>query len=170
MESCYIVKKTAPSEVTYFRERSNFPRTWFRDLGNRFWGIEIKHLKAHNSCDRGVFVFHYYLATSATNWDQIFTGLLFYAYYVEKHQVRRLVFDNLPRLSSIMLYATYPTQWAADITHCGWTRVPPQNWSSPSLLPRIDTWYGRLSNGASTPPTIRLRESIRWLDENPELL
>ena len=35
-----------------------------------------------------------YLATPTTNRAQIFTGLLFYAYYVEIHQVGRLVFDN----------------------------------------------------------------------------
>ena len=32
------------------------------------------------------FFFHYYLATSTTNWAQIFTGLVFYA-YVKIHQV-----------------------------------------------------------------------------------
>ena len=37
--------------------------------------------------------FHYSLATSMTNWVQIFTGLLFYA-YVGIHQVRILAFDN----------------------------------------------------------------------------
>jgi hypothetical protein len=35
--------------------------------------------KHTTSCDKGVFFFHYYLATSTTNWAQIFTGLLFYA-------------------------------------------------------------------------------------------
>ena len=44
-------------------------------------------------CDKGVFFFHYYLATSMTDWAQIFTGLLFYA-YVEIHQLWRLDFDN----------------------------------------------------------------------------
>ena len=39
------------------------------------------------------FFFHYYLATSMTDWAQIFTGLLFYV-YVEIHQLWRLVFDN----------------------------------------------------------------------------
>ena len=29
------------------------------------------------SGDNGVFIFPYYLATSKTNWAQIFTGLLF---------------------------------------------------------------------------------------------
>ena len=29
---------------------------------------------------QGCFFFHYYLATSMTDWAQIFTGLLFYAY------------------------------------------------------------------------------------------
>ena len=49
--------------------------------------------KHTTSCDKGVFVFHSYLATPTTNQAKIFTGLLFYA-YVEIHQVRRLVFDN----------------------------------------------------------------------------
>ena len=42
-------------------------------------------------CDKDVF--HYCLATSMTNWLQIFTGMSFYA-YIEIHQVRRLVVDN----------------------------------------------------------------------------
>ena len=42
---------------------------------------------------KGCFFFHYYLPTLITDWAQIFTGLLFYA-YVEIHKVRRLVFDN----------------------------------------------------------------------------
>ena len=41
---------TAPPEV-----KSNFPRFWFRDLGIRTGGLEIKRLKAHNLCDNGVF-------------------------------------------------------------------------------------------------------------------
>ena len=43
------------------RERSNFPRIWFRDLRFRVWGLEIEHPKAHNLvwpwCDKGVFSF-----------------------------------------------------------------------------------------------------------------
>ena len=35
-----------------------------------------------------------------TDWAQIFTCLLFYA-YVEIHQVRRLVFDILPIVSTV---------------------------------------------------------------------
>ena len=77
----------------FIQERSNFPRIWFRDLKFRIWGLEIKHQKAHNFVWQGCFFFHYYLATSMTDWDKIFTGLLFYA-YIEIHQVRRLVFDN----------------------------------------------------------------------------
>ena len=52
-----------------FRERSNFPRIWFRDLGFRSWGLEIKHLKAHNFvwpwCDKGVF----FLSLMSRNFD-----------------------------------------------------------------------------------------------------
>ena len=40
--------------------------------------------KHTTSCDKGVFFFHSYLATPTTNWAQIFTGLLFYA-YVERY-------------------------------------------------------------------------------------
>ena len=44
-----------------FRVRGNFPRISFRDLRFRIWGLEIKHLKAHNLawpwCDKGVFSF-----------------------------------------------------------------------------------------------------------------
>ena len=68
-----------------FEKEVIFREFGFQDLRSRIWGLDIKHLKAHN-------VFHYYLATSKTNWAQIFIGLLFYA-YVEIHQVRRLVFD-----------------------------------------------------------------------------
>ena len=41
------------------------------------------------------FIIHYYFATSRTNWVQICTGLLFYAY--EIHQLRKLAFDNYQR-------------------------------------------------------------------------
>ena len=47
----------------------------------------------HNFGWQGCFFFHFYLATSSTNWAQIFTGFLFYA-NVEINQVRRLVFDT----------------------------------------------------------------------------
>ena len=50
-------------------------------------------MKHTTSCDN---FFHYYLATSTTNWAQIATGLLFYA-DVQIHQVRRLVVDNYHR-------------------------------------------------------------------------
>ena len=52
-----------------------------------------KHTTLCDMCDKVVFFFHYYLATSTTNCAQIFTALLFYA-YVEIHQVRRVVFDK----------------------------------------------------------------------------
>ena len=47
---------------------------------------------------QGCFYVHINLATTTTNWAQIFTGLLFYA-YVEIHQVRRLVVKR-PRTSA----------------------------------------------------------------------
>ena len=61
------------------RDISNFPRIWFRDLKFRTWGLKINYLNAHNFVWQGCFFFHYYLATSTTDWYQIFTGLLFYA-------------------------------------------------------------------------------------------
>ena len=66
---------------------------WFWDLKFRIWGLEINHLNAHNFVWPGCFFFHYYLASSMTDWAQTFTGLLFHA-YVEIHQLWRLVFDN----------------------------------------------------------------------------
>ena len=39
-----------------FRNEVIFPRIWFRDLRVRFWGLEIKHLRAHNLCNKGVFL------------------------------------------------------------------------------------------------------------------
>ena len=81
MESCWKqCEKQLPLKWRcIFRERSNFPRIWFRDLRTRFWGLEIKHLIAHNFVWQGCIFFHYYLATSTTNWAKICTGLLFYA-------------------------------------------------------------------------------------------
>ena len=38
------------------------------------------YLKVHKSVQQGWFFFHHFLAISMTNWAQIFTGLLFYAY------------------------------------------------------------------------------------------
>ena len=84
-----------------FGERSIFPRIWFWDVRIRFWGLEIKPLKPHNYVGQGRFFFHYYLATWTTNWAQIFTGLLLYA-YVEIHQVRRINgLWQLPIVSSV---------------------------------------------------------------------
>ena len=96
MESCQYYKtlwETAQSEVGSFRERSNCPRVWYRDLRIRIWGLEIKHLKAHLLRVTRCFFFHYDIATSTNSWTQIFTGLFFCA-YVEIHLVKRLVFDN----------------------------------------------------------------------------
>ena len=89
-------EKRLPLKLPGFWERSNFSLkyfNWFQDLS---WGLEFKHLLKHTTCATRVFSFHYSLATSTTNWAQMFTGLLFYA-YVEIHQVRRLVLDNYQR-------------------------------------------------------------------------
>ena len=56
------------------QERSIFHRIWLRILKFRIWVLEIKHQKAHNFVWQGCFFFHYYLATSTTDWAQIFTG------------------------------------------------------------------------------------------------
>ena len=69
-------EKRLPLKWSTFRERHNFPRIWFRDLRFRIWGLEIKHLKAHNFVWQGCVYFHCYVATSMTDWAQIFTGLL----------------------------------------------------------------------------------------------
>ena len=41
-------EKRLPLKWRCIRERSNFPRIWFRELKFRILGLEIKHLKAHN--------------------------------------------------------------------------------------------------------------------------
>ena len=46
------------------------------------------------------------------------------------------------------------TQWAAVMTHKGWTNVPPQNWFPDELYLNI-TCHGQLLIGAADPPTIR---------------
>ena len=68
------------------------------------FGVSKSSIRKHTtSCDKGVF-FHYYLATSTTDWAQIFTGLLFYA-YVGIHQLWRLV----PIVSSVFKFASWIT-------------------------------------------------------------
>ena len=47
--------ETAPSEVLSFWERINFPLKYLNWFWDPIWGLEIKHLKAHNLCDKGVF-------------------------------------------------------------------------------------------------------------------
>ena len=47
-----------------------------------------------------VFFFHYVLASSITNWVQIFKVFFILNAYVGIHQVRELVFDNIPKVSS----------------------------------------------------------------------
>ena len=41
-------EKRLPLKWSGFRERSNFPWIWFRNLRIRIWGLGIKHLKAHS--------------------------------------------------------------------------------------------------------------------------
>lgn len=42
-------------------------------------------------------------------------------------------------------------QWAADTTHCSWTRVPPQKWL---LRNKSEAWYFILKGSTSVPPII----------------
>ena len=55
----------AHSEVTLFLRNINFRRIWFRDLRFRFWGLEIKHPKAHNFVWQGFF----FLSLLSRNFD-----------------------------------------------------------------------------------------------------
>ena len=55
-----------------FEKEVILPRIWFWDLRKRFLGLEVKHLKSHNFLWQGWFFFHYYLATSTTNWAKKF--------------------------------------------------------------------------------------------------
>ena len=87
------------SDVVFW-ERSNFPRIWFQDLKFRIWSLEINHQKVNLVWQR-CFVFHYYLATSTTNWALMFTGLLFYA-YVET-QSEKTGLWQLPIVSSVFI-------------------------------------------------------------------
>ena len=57
-------------------------------------------MKAHNFVWQGCCFFHYYLGTSTTDWVQIFTGLLLYA-YVEILQVKRAGLWQLPIVSTV---------------------------------------------------------------------
>ena len=61
--------------------------------------------KHPTSCDKGVFFFQ----LSRNSDDQSrsnYTGLLFYR-YVEKHQVRRLVFDNYQKCPVSFIFHSY---------------------------------------------------------------
>ena len=139
--------ETALSEVPYFWERSNFPRIWFQDLRFRIWGLKINHLNAHNFMLQECFFFHYYLATSTTNWAQIFTGLLFNA-YVEtgpnsiellKHKILHkqqnpclVKSDYRPRLHSIVMLS----KQRLNTSHkqCIWHEILASNISKTSKL------------------------------------
>ena len=57
--------KWLPLKCHCFRERSNFPRIWFRDLRFRTWGLEIDHVNAHNFLWQGCF----FLSLLSRNFD-----------------------------------------------------------------------------------------------------
>ena len=88
-------EKRLPLMWSSFRERSYFPWIWFRDLRIRFWGFEIKHLKAHNFVWQGLFFFHHsYPRNFDDRLSSNFHRCVLFCAYVDTHQVRRLVFDN----------------------------------------------------------------------------
>ena len=60
------------------------------------WSLFVGIWNHTSLCNKGVFFFHYYLATLKTNWVKMFTDLLLCPYF-GIHQVRRLVFDNYQR-------------------------------------------------------------------------
>ena len=70
------------------------------------WAFKFKLLKAHNLSDKGGFSFHYSLATSTTNWVQIFTGLLFYACWDTPSEKTGLW--QLPKVSSVLKIVADP--------------------------------------------------------------
>ena len=93
-----LCEKQLPLKWSSFRERNYFPRIRFRYL--RFRTMRSRNQASESTQLRVTrvrqwcFFFHINISQLlSTDWAQIFTGLLFYA-YVEKHQVRRLVFDN----------------------------------------------------------------------------
>ena len=86
MESCWLYKnivKLAPSVSNVVFEKEVI----FHSNNT---------LKAHKFVQQRRFLFHYSRTFSTTDWVQIFTDLLFYA-YVGIHKVRVLVFDNYQR-------------------------------------------------------------------------
>ena len=68
VDSIKHCEKRLPLKGHSFRETSNFPPIWFRDLIIRFWGLEIKYLKAHNFKWQAC---HYYLIISQLRRRQI---------------------------------------------------------------------------------------------------
>ena len=93
MEICWycsinIVRKGSLWSKDSFWERGNF------SLKQDFRSEAFYYASESTQSNNATRVFFYYsLATWMTNWFQIFTGLLFYA-YVGIHQVRRLIFDK----------------------------------------------------------------------------
>ena len=53
----------------------------------------LMHPKAHKVSAKGVFFFHYFLATSMTNIEPKFPQVCYCYAYVGTHQVRILVLD-----------------------------------------------------------------------------
>ena len=92
------VWETAPSEWRSFRERRNFPRIWIRYLRFRIWGLQIKHLKVHNLCDKGATRFFFFLSLIYCNFDDQLSSN-FHRFVmlciVEIHQVRRPIVSSV---------------------------------------------------------------------------
>ena len=94
-------------------KRSNLPQIWFWYLRFRIWGLEIKHQKSHNFVWQGCFFFHYYLATSMTDWVQIFTGWLFCA------DVEKTGLWQIPIVSTVFkMYAYLDLLVMKTCLHC----------------------------------------------------
>ena len=55
VDSIKHCEKRLPLKWRSFQERSNFQRICFRSLKFRIWGLEIKHMKAHNFVWQGCF-------------------------------------------------------------------------------------------------------------------
>ena len=58
-------------------------------------------MKAHNFMWQGCLFFHYYLATSTSDWAQIFTGLLYCALLLRCAKSEKTGLWQLPKVSSV---------------------------------------------------------------------
>ena len=87
--------ETAPSEVEYFLGGKKVVLYDFDfETSDLEFEVSKSSIWKHTTlCDKGVFSIIVISQLRWPDWAKISTGLLFYAYYVEVHQVRKLVFD-----------------------------------------------------------------------------